>query len=85
MCLAVPGQITESTDGFGVVEFGGIKRRISLAFVPGAACGDWVLVHAGFAIQVLSDDEAASQLELIREVLGAEDVEDDGVPPGSQA
>ena len=63
MCLAVPAKITavdETEDPLlrrGTVDFGGIRREICLAFVPEALVGDYVLVHAGFALNVVTEDE----------------------------
>ena len=70
VCLAIPGRI-EELDGqasalpTGSVSFGGIRRSINLAFVPGARVGDYVIVHAGFAISVLDEDEARRALDLV--------------------
>jgi hydrogenase expression/formation protein HypC len=68
MCLAVPGQIvTISCDDdplqrSGRVDFSGVSREISLAYVPEARVGDYVIVHAGFALSVLDEDEARASL-----------------------
>jgi hydrogenase expression/formation protein HypC len=63
MCLAIPGRIVElrrsaGFDDEGAIDFGGVQRRINLAFVPDAVVGDYVLVHAGFAIAPLDQAEA---------------------------
>ena len=63
MCLAVPGQIVEIA-GEGLaraarVSFGGLVKQISLAVLPEARVGDYVMVHAGFAISVVDETEAA--------------------------
>ncbi len=63
MCLAIPGKITrvnESEPMFrtGWVDFGGVSREVNLAFVPEARLGDWVLVHVGFALNVVDEEEA---------------------------
>ena len=67
MCLGVPGQIkTINEDGLlpqGEVDFGGTRREVCLAYTPEAAVGDWVLVHVGFAISRLSEDDARRTLE----------------------
>jgi hydrogenase expression/formation protein HypC len=82
MCLAVPGRI-ESVDGVtALVDFGGVTREASLALVPEAAAGDFVLVHAGFAIEVLSEEEARVTLELFRDLANA--LDDEGRPGGSR-
>jgi hydrogenase expression/formation protein HypC len=63
MCLAVPGKITEMQEGrFGYiakVSFGGVVKQVSLAYVPEAKLGDYVMVHTGFAISVVDETEAA--------------------------
>lgn len=72
MCLAVPGKILSITgDGetrMGQVSFGGVGKEACLAFVPEAKVGDYVLVHAGFAISVLDEAEAAQTLEYFRQM-----------------
>lgn len=75
MCLAVPAKVIELDGAMGRVDFGGVKRRVSLALVPGVACGDYVLVHAGAAIEVLDLAEAQRTLALLHEVFN----DDDGV------
>jgi len=59
MCLAVPGQIVTKDDGMGVVDVRGNRMRAGLVLVPEADVGDWVLVHAGFAITKVTADDAA--------------------------
>jgi hydrogenase expression/formation protein HypC len=72
MCLAVPGKILEvsgtDTTRMGTVSFGGISKEACLAFVPEAKVGDFVLVHAGFAISVVDEAEAAQTLEYFRQI-----------------
>ena len=76
MCLGVPGRIVEvQEDGLmrmGRVDFGGITRQVCLAYVPEAQVGDWVIVHVGFAISRLEEEEALETLRLLGEVFGAE-------------
>lgn len=76
MCLAVPGKIltiSESDDllRLGKVDFEGVVKEVSLATVPDAAIGDYVIVHVGFAISKLDESEAKKTLALIREALEA--------------
>jgi hydrogenase expression/formation protein HypC len=63
MCLAIPGKITETYDRDGIrmakVDFGGIAREACLAYAPEASPGQYVLVHVGFAISVVDEEEAA--------------------------
>ncbi len=75
MCLGVPGRIIEIEEGLmrmGRVDFGGITRQVCLAYVPEAQVGDWVIVHVGFAISRLEEEEAMETLQLLGEVFGAE-------------
>jgi hydrogenase expression/formation protein HypC len=66
MCLAIPGRVTELYESAGVpmarVDFGGIAREACLAYVPEARPGDYVLIHAGFAIARMDEGEAARTL-----------------------
>jgi hydrogenase expression/formation protein HypC len=59
MCLAIPGQIVTKEAGMGVVDIRGNRMRAGLLLVPEAGIGDWVLVHAGFAITKITPDDAA--------------------------
>jgi len=72
MCLAVPGRILnvsgEDTTRTGTVSFGGVGKEVCLAFVPEAKVGDYVLVHAGFAISLVDEAEAAQTLECFRQI-----------------
>lgn len=65
MCLALPLRIVERTGDEGVVELGGSRIRVGLVLTPDAGPGDWVLVHAGFAIERLSEEEARSTFEAL--------------------
>ena len=76
MCLAIPGKILEidasSTPLMGKVSFGGIKKDVCLELVPEAKIGNYVIVHVGFAINVMDEEEALETLRLIDE-MGEED------------
>jgi hydrogenase expression/formation protein HypC len=76
MCLAIPGKITETFEAEGLkmgkVDFGGVTREVCLSYVPDANVGDYAVVHVGFAISILDEEEALKTLELIREI---EDIE----------
>jgi hydrogenase expression/formation protein HypC len=68
MCLAVPLKLI-SVDGIDAVgEVGGIQREVSTMMTPDVKVGDYVIVHAGFAIQVLDQKEAEENLELLRQI-----------------
>lgn len=72
MCLAVPGKIL-SLDGFkGIIEIGNMRREVFMHLIPDVKVGQYVLVHAGCAIQTIDEDEAAKTLEIIKELLDNE-------------
>jgi hydrogenase expression/formation protein HypC len=52
----------------GMVDFGGVTREVCLAYVPEARVGDWAIIHVGFAISLLDEEEARSSLEALREL-----------------
>ncbi len=73
MCLGIPAQVVERLDdGLAKVDFGGVRRSVSVAFTPDAEPGDWVLVHVGFALAMLDEDEAQATLDLLGEAIDAE-------------
>jgi hydrogenase expression/formation protein HypC len=69
MCLGIPALVKERTGDIGRVDFGGTAREVNLSLVD-ARAGDYVIVHAGFAIQVMEEKQALETLELFREVYG---------------
>lgn len=72
MCLAIPAQIEDLKGDIANVDFGeGVLREVNVTLVNVKA-GDYVLVHAGYAIQVLSEDEALETLRLWNEILGTQ-------------
>lgn len=76
MCLAIPGQILstagEDLERMGRVSFGGVVKEVSLAYVPQAEVGDYVVVHVGFAISKLDIQEAEQTLHYLEQMqLGA--------------
>ncbi|MCK5328469.1 MAG: HypC/HybG/HupF family hydrogenase formation chaperone [Candidatus Latescibacteria bacterium] len=68
MCLAVPMRLVRREGDFGVAEVGGIEREIGLQLVDEVAVGDFVIVHAGFAIQKLDEEAAQETLALFEEM-----------------
>lgn len=77
MCLGVPGKIIEryETDGLpmGRIDFGGTVREACLAYVPEASVGDYTVIHVGFAISLLSEEEAQETLDMLREIIDLEE------------
>lgn len=69
MCLAIPAKVVELTDnGLGQVETGGLRRQINLRLVPGVKPGDYVLLHAGYAISTISEEDAMETLSLLEQM-----------------
>jgi hydrogenase expression/formation protein HypC len=68
MCLAVPGRIVSKEANVGVVDIRGNRLRAGLALVPEAAVGDWVLIHAGFAITQITPQDAEETNRLLEEM-----------------
>ncbi len=72
MCLAIPMRLTERRDFLGVVETDGVEREVSLMLFPDVEVGDWVLVHAGYAIGKVDEAEAQETLAVLRDMADAE-------------
>lgn len=68
MCVAIPAKIISVNGLMAVVEVGGVSRQISLQLTPEAKMGDYVLVHAGFAINIVDEVEAEETLKLFAEL-----------------
>lgn len=71
MCLAVPMQVAEILEGTAVCEVDGVRREASLMMLDDVEVGDYVLIHAGFAIEKIDPVEAEKTLEVFRQVLDA--------------
>jgi hydrogenase expression/formation protein HypC len=90
MCLAVPGKVLsisgdDPLERVGRVDFGGVIREASLAYVPEVKIGDYVIVHVGFALSRVDEEEALKIFEYLREMEELADLEEDaaGTVPGS--
>lgn len=68
MCLAIPGKIVSIKNKIAEVDFNGIRREVALDLVEGAKKNDYILAHAGFAIQVLEEKDALETLKIFREM-----------------
>lgn len=69
MCLAIPGKIQNvNGEGLATLDFDGVTRTASLDMLPQAKVGDYVLVHAGFAIEVVSEAEAQKTISLLKDL-----------------
>ena len=71
MCLGIPAQIVELLDsdaGLAKAEISGVRRTVSVALCPEAEVGDWVLVHVGFALSRIDEEQARATLELLEQM-----------------
>ncbi len=77
MCLGVPGKIKEiyevETLRMARIDFGGVEREACLEYVPEAEVGNYVIVHVGFAISLVSEEEAHATLEMLQEIIDLEE------------
>ena len=84
MCLAIPGKIIEITNDeplmrTGKVSFGGIVKEINLSYVPEAKLDSYVIVHAGFALNILDESEALQVFKYLEEIGQLAELEEDGI------
>jgi hydrogenase expression/formation protein HypC len=75
MCLAIPAKIVEIEDNMGTIDMEGIQREVSLLLLEDAKLGDYVIVHAGFAIHKIDEEEAMESIKLLREMASLLDQE----------
>lgn len=84
MCLAIPGQVVSirepnegasPLDRMGLVDFGGVRKEVSLGLLPEVVPGDYVIVHAGFALSKVDEEEARQVFEYLRAMETAEEAE----------
>lgn len=72
MCLGVPGKIIEIYEANGLkmgkIDFGGVTREACLEYVPEAQVGDYTLIHVGFALNLISEEEAMETLQLLNQI-----------------
>ncbi len=77
MCLGIPGKITEIYEANGLrmgkVDFGGVIKEVCLSYVPEAQIGDYAVIHVGFALNLLNEDEALETLDLLRQISSVEE------------
>ncbi len=78
MCLGIPGKVTEIYRDqellMGKVDFGGVKKQVCLEYLPGIVVGDYALVHVGFALSRIDEEEARQVFALLAEMKQLEDV-----------
>jgi len=74
MCLAIPGKIVSIDGDTANIDFGGVAKQANITMVE-TKIGDWVVVHAGFAIEVMDEEEAMKTIELWNEVLAHDETD----------
>jgi hydrogenase expression/formation protein HypC len=74
MCLAVPVKVVSIEGSEADVEIGGVKRRVSIMLTPEAKAGDYVLLHTGYAINVINEAEAQETLKILEEMARLDEV-----------
>ena len=88
MCLGIPGKIVETYDAHDLrmakVQFGGIRREACLQYVPRAQVGEYVVVHVGFAITLLNEEEAMRTYRLLEEMGQLAELYPNSPEPGTQ-
>lgn len=80
MCLGIPGKLIEmsESDGAlprGIVDFNGVRREVCLAYVPDIKVGDYAIVHVGFAISIVDEEEARKTFEVLKEMSELDELE----------
>ena len=66
MCLAIPGKVIRKVNEIGVVDLGGVEKEIVMTLVPEAKTGDWVLIHTGFGINIISEEDALETIRMLK-------------------
>jgi len=77
MCLAIPSKIVEIKDGMGTIDVDGVQRKCSLMLLEDAQIGDYVIVHAGFALHKIDETAAMESLKLLKEAAALVEAQDD--------
>ncbi len=83
MCLGIPGEIKSIYEDHGTkmaqVDFGGVSREVCIEMIPEAQPGDWTIVHAGFALNLLSEEEARETLDILQQMAELADQEEEAL------
>lgn len=86
MCLGIPGKILTIYEDHGTkmakIDFGGVSREACIEVIPEAKPGDWTIIHAGFALNLLSEEEANETLEILQEMSELADLEEENFSDG---
>jgi hydrogenase expression/formation protein HypC len=74
MCLGIPTRVISTSGALAKVEIGGVEREVSIMLLDGVKKGDWVIIHAGFAIERLDEKDAEETLALLREIADGSEI-----------
>jgi hydrogenase expression/formation protein HypC len=77
MCLAIPGKVLEINGVYALVDFNGVKRSVVIGLTPNAKIGNYVIVHAGYAIQVMNEEDAKESLSTMKDLVDELDIDED--------
>ncbi len=83
MCLAIPSKITKIEDGLATIDVDGVRRKTSLLLVEDAAVGDYVIVHAGFALHKIEEVAALESLRILKEAASFAEEQSNDFPDSS--
>jgi hydrogenase expression/formation protein HypC len=75
MCLSIPARVVQIDENMAKVDVGGMLREISIELCPDVVLGEYVLIHAGFAIQKVDGEEARQTLDLLRELVNSHETD----------
>jgi hydrogenase expression/formation protein HypC len=85
MCLGIPGRIIELYESGGLamgkIDFGGVTREVCMSYIPEAQIGDYAIVHVGFAINLMSEEEAQETLRTLQEFFDLQEELGPDTPP----
>ncbi|MDO9577296.1 MAG: HypC/HybG/HupF family hydrogenase formation chaperone [Candidatus Cloacimonadales bacterium] len=71
MCLAIPGKLVEKiSEEKGLVDLGGVTKEIALNFIPEVKIGEWILIHTGFGLEIISEEDALETIDLLQQAYG---------------
>jgi len=74
VCLAIPGKVEKIEGEKGLVDIGGVSKEISFTFIPEVKEGDWILIHTGFGLNIISEKDALETINLLKEAYGLETI-----------
>ncbi len=68
MCIAIPGKLVEKKGENGIVDIGGVNKEVSLTFIPEIEEGQWMIIHTGFGLNIISEEDALETLKIFEEM-----------------